>query len=74
MRKIVYFLTMIFLALTSCEDVIDVELPTQDTQLVIEASINREKGTAGNIQEIKLSLTAPFFEAQVPPLAVAVFR
>lgn len=52
---------------TSCEDVIQVDLETAETRLVIDASINWQKGTAGNEQQIKLSLTAPYFNATVPP-------
>lgn len=51
----------------SCEDVIDVNVPTENPRLVIEASINWLKGTTGNQQEIKLSLTAPYFNNSVPP-------
>lgn len=51
----------------SCEDVIDVNLPTAEPKLVIDASINWFKGTSGNEQRIKLSLTAPFFDNDIPP-------
>lgn len=47
---------------TSCTDVIDVEVPVAPPRLVIEASIDWEKGTIGNFQEIKLSLSTPYFE------------
>lgn len=65
MKKILY----VFLAvlLFACEDVIDVDLPTVEPRLVIDASINWFKGTSGNEQSIKLSLTAPFFEEDIPP-------
>lgn len=53
--------------MVSCEDVIDVNLNTEAPRLVIEASINWQKGTPGNFQSIKLSLTAPFFDDGVPP-------
>ena len=55
------------LILFSCEDVIDVDTPTSEPRLVIDASINWVKGTAGNEQTIKLTLTAPFFDTSVPP-------
>ena len=58
---------LISLLLTSCEDVIDVDVPTSEPRLVIDASINWFKGTPGNEQSIKLSLTAPFFDNSVPP-------
>ena len=51
----------------SCEDVIDLEVPTSEPKLVIEASINWLKGSTGNEQEIKLTLSAPYFDTEVPP-------
>ncbi|NRA92492.1 MAG: DUF4249 domain-containing protein [Psychroserpens sp.] len=65
MKKVV--LIIIAILVFSCEDVIDVDLPTGETRLVIDASINWFKDTPGNEQSIRLSLTAPFFEADVPP-------
>jgi len=50
-----YYKSIIFLfliILTSCEDVIDVDLQDAPSRLVIEASIDWEKGTTGNNQTI----------------------
>ena len=58
---------IIFISLTSCEDVIDLNLNTSEPRLVIDASINWLKGTTGNEQKIKLTLTAPYFDSLVPP-------
>jgi hypothetical protein len=60
-------LIIIFIGVTSCEDVIDVDLNTAEQRLVIEASINWQKGTAGNLQSVKLSLSAPFFSETIQP-------
>ncbi|TYB79632.1 DUF4249 domain-containing protein [Bizionia myxarmorum] len=65
--KHIFFIILIALSFSSCEEVIDVDLPTTDPKLVIDASINWIKGTSGSAQEIKLSLTAPYFESTVPP-------
>lgn len=65
MKKFLYIILLI--STCSCEDVIDLELPTSEPRLVIDASINWFKGTAGNEQSIKLSLTAPFFDENIPP-------
>lgn len=46
----------------SCTDVIDVEVPIAPPRLVIEASIDWEKGTQGYYQEINLSLSTPYFD------------
>ena len=54
---------LITLAFTSCEDVVSVDVPTGQTRLVIEASLDWEKGTTGNNQTIKLSTSIPYFDA-----------
>ena len=66
MKQLLTFI-IIFIGVTSCEDVIDVDLNTAVPRLVVEASINWQKGTAGNEQRIKLSLTAPFFSQTIEP-------
>lgn len=53
-----------FLSLTSCNDVIDVEVPIAPSHLVIEASIDWELETAGNEQIIYLSLSTPYFDSE----------
>ncbi len=45
----------------SCEDVIDVDVPVAEARLVIEASLDWQKGTTGNNQTIKLSTSTPYF-------------
>ncbi|NNC70469.1 MAG: DUF4249 domain-containing protein [Flavobacteriaceae bacterium] len=67
MKKTIFILFGILYVLISCEDVIDVDLPTSKPQLVIEAFINWQKDTSGENQSIKLSLTSPFFEEEIPP-------
>ena len=47
---------------SACTDVIDVEVPTEEAKLVIEASINWEKETSGSDQTIYLSKSTPFFD------------
>lgn len=51
------------LSVTSCTDVIDVEVPLGPERLVIEASLDWEKGSAGNEQMIRLSKSTPYFSA-----------
>ena len=48
----------------SCEDVIDVDVNNAEPRLVIEASLDWEKGTAGNAQTIKLSMSSPYFSTE----------
>ncbi|MBC7000009.1 DUF4249 family protein [Cytophaga sp. FL35] len=64
--KNIRFLILLFTSLiltTSCEDVIDVDVQNANTRLVVEASLDWEKGTAGNIQTINLRTSTPFFES-----------
>ena len=65
MKKFTYIL-MVLLAF-SCEDSINLDLNDAPPKLVIDASINWFKDTTGNEQSVKLSLSAPYFDANVPP-------
>jgi len=56
------FLILMLVVLSSCEEIIDVDLQDEAPRLVIEASIDWEKGTTGNDQLIKLNMSTPFFE------------
>jgi hypothetical protein len=47
----------------SCTDVIDVEVPEAAPRLVIGASLDWEKGTLGNEQNIQLSTSIPYFDS-----------
>ena len=57
-----YILLIAILSLTSCTDVIELDVPSEAPRLVIEASINWEKETIGNNQRIKLSKSTPYFD------------
>jgi uncharacterized membrane protein len=65
MKKLI--LIVLSITMYSCEDPIDLNLNTSEPKLVIEASINWIKGTSGNEQEIKLSLSAPYYDLETPP-------
>lgn len=54
------------ITLSSCEDVVDVNLETAAPRLVIDASIKWQKGTTGNEQTIKLTTTTSFYNVMVP--------
>lgn len=56
------FLLSLLVFTGSCTDVIDVDVPEAPPRLVIEASMDWEKGTSGNQQLIKLSTSTPFFD------------
>lgn len=68
---LVSFFLMLFL-LTSCEDVIDVELDTAPPRLVVDASINWQKGTDGSYQKVKLTTTTDFFSNSIPAVSGAI--
>jgi len=68
-----YLLIIITILFFSCEDVVDIDVPNSESRLVVEANIEWEKGTLGNEQEIKLSLSTPYFsEQQVVPATGAI--
>ena len=59
--KKIYFLFIIHFGLLSCSKVVDVDVPNGGERLIIEASLNWEKGTSGNEQTILLSLSTPYY-------------
>lgn len=56
----------------ACEDVVQVDLNTAAPKLVVEAAINWNKGTAGDIQSIKLSTTTDYFSNTIPTVSGAI--
>lgn len=75
MKQIFYKISALFLVFLftfSCEDVIEVQTPSIPPKLVIEASLNWFMGSSGNNQEIRLSLTAPYFSDTVQTASGAV--
>ncbi len=71
MKKIFYIIIASFLAF-SCTEVVDIPLDTESPRLVIEASINWQKGTDGKNQKIKLSTTTDFYTNIIPVVSDAV--
>ena len=55
------FILISSLFLSSCEEVIPLNLDTAPPKLVIEASINWKKGSSGSSQKIKLSTTTSYY-------------
>ncbi len=65
--------TLLVLLLTSCEEVIDLDLNEAEPKLVIEASINTFPDDPGLSQAfVKLTTTAPFFDTEIPVVTDAV--
>jgi hypothetical protein len=73
--KALALLSLIFvLFFSSCEDVVQLDLETGETKLVIDAEIIWQKGTAGNEQVIKVSKTAPYYNNTTPKVSGAQVR
>lgn len=71
-NKALALLSLIFvLFFSSCEDVVQLDLETGQTKLVIDAEIIWQKGTAGNEQVIKVSKTAPYYNNTTPKVSGA---
>lgn len=68
MKKIQIIITILVASfgVTSCEEVINVDLETAAPKLVIDASIKWKKGTTGSLQKIKLTTTTGFYSNTIP--------
>lgn len=64
-------IAIITIFVSSCEDVIDVNLKTTAPQLVVNASIEWKKATLGNEQKIKLTTTTGYFDKTIPTVSGA---
>jgi hypothetical protein len=62
MKKIYFYRILLLLALTSCEEVVDIDLNYSDERLVIEGQLNWIKENNQTEQLIMLSKTTPYFE------------
>jgi hypothetical protein len=73
MRNYKYiFAIIIAILVSSCEDVVQVDLNTAAPRLVINGSIQWLKGTAGNEQKIKLTTTTGYYSNTIPTVSGAV--
>lgn len=74
-NKALALLTLLLaLSFTSCEDVVNLDLETGETRLVIDAEIMWKKGTDGKEQTIKISKTAPYYNNTTPKVSGAQVR
>ena len=74
MKKIKLYIAILItsISLISCEDVVNVNLNTAAPKLVIDASIQWQKGTAGSLQKIKLTTTTDFYSNTIPVATGAI--
>ena len=71
MKNISFLIVFISLILISCEEVVDVDLKTGPSRLVVDASINWIKGTNGSVQKIKLTTTTGYYDTTIPVVSGA---
>lgn len=72
MKKILFpILILLISLLSSCEEVVDLELDTAAPRLVVEANIGWIKGSSGNAQKIKLTTTTGYYDTKVPIVTAA---
>jgi hypothetical protein len=72
MKKIqLFFVILMAVFCNGCEDVVSVDLNTAPPKLVIEASINWQKGTTGKEQKIKLTTTTDYYGNTIPTVSGA---
>ena len=71
MKKYIYLLVFLVLNV-ACEDVIDVELPTEEPRLVVDALIRVDIDEPYIPVEVKLSLSSDFFNNNTPTSAESV--
>ena len=72
MKKVVLLTVLSSILFSGCEDVIEVDLPEQDTRLVVDGLIRVDTNQTYLPVEIKLTLSSNFFEENVPTSAESV--
>ena len=71
LKKLKYVGILVLLFLCSCEDVIDVDLETGDSTIVIDAEILWKKGTDGSLQTIRISRMTDYYNPEPPKVSGA---
>lgn len=76
MKKTTLYISFLLLItlFSSCEKVVDIDLNNAEPKLVIDAIIKWQKGTSGENQTIKLSLTNDFYTNDILPASGAVVK
>ncbi|MDO4728112.1 MAG: DUF4249 domain-containing protein [Bacteroidota bacterium] len=65
-------LLLVMMLFVSCQEEITLDLNNSTPYLVVDASINWEKGTLGNQQKILLSKVSPYYDSQTRKVSGAV--
>ncbi|WP_286970696.1 DUF4249 domain-containing protein [Flavobacterium sp. UBA4854] len=73
--KVLAVTSLLFiLLLSSCEEVVNLDLETGEAKIVIDAEILWNKNTDGKVQTIKISKMAPYYNNTTPKVSGAVVR
>lgn len=67
----IFFWLLIALGFSNCETVVDIDLPTADPRLVVEANLDFNIKAVNNEQMIRLSLTTDFYSPNIPKVSNA---
>jgi hypothetical protein len=73
-KTIALFSLLLVLSLSSCEEVVNLDLETAEAKIVIDAEIRWNKETSGNEQTIKISKMAPYYSPTTPKVSGAKVR
>lgn len=73
-KTIALFSLLLVLSLSSCEEVVNLDLETAESKIVIDAEIRWNKETSGNEQTIKISKMAPYYSPATPKVSGAKVR
>lgn len=65
---------LLVLLLSSCDEVVHLDLETAEAKIVIDGNIIWNKDTDGRTQTIKISKTAPYYSTTVPKVSGAQVR
>jgi hypothetical protein len=71
---LVLFSLLLVLSLSSCEEVVNLDLETAESKIVIDAEIRWNKETTGNEQTIKISKMAYYYSPTTPKVSGAKVR
>ncbi len=71
--KTAFYLLMVLIT-HSCEEVIEIDLKTPESRLVINAALEWPKGTSGNYQTIEITTPANYYDASAPRVSGAIVK
>ncbi len=73
-KLLTVFSLLFVLLLSSCEEVVNLDLETGEAKIVIDAEILWNKNTDGKVQTIKISKMAPYYNTSTPKVSGAQVR